>query len=293
MYPELFQIPLPQGETITVSAYRFFGLAAAGYLTAAAWIHLRTYDWKAIQKALLIAVMAAAFLAGSRILYVLLYMPEVIKDPQMAVTFQLRNFTLYGGLLLTAATWWYVGKKGKIPFFSLTDALAPHMGISLAIMRLGCFLNGCCYGRITHMPWGIDVPFMSQAHLAQVYHSSGLGALVPKAVHPTQIYEIMAALAASLGAGVFLKKTPGEGLSTAIFCLLLSAGRLITFFFREFPVASDFSNLIRGPVIYGLVIAAASIWIWGQTTRKISPGGSQPPGVFTGRRFKTKLGVRS
>ncbi|NIU02223.1 MAG: prolipoprotein diacylglyceryl transferase, partial [Nitrosopumilaceae archaeon] len=34
----------------------------------------------------------------------------------------------------------------------------PHAGITLIILRTGCFLNGCCYGVRTNMPWGVSYP---------------------------------------------------------------------------------------------------------------------------------------
>ena len=263
MYPELINITLSTGQAISVSAYRFFGLLAAGYLIALVVIHLRQYQVDAIRPSLLIIMMAAAFLLGSRMLYIVLYLPHVIDNPQMAITLRLRNFTLYGGLLLAAPTWWFLAKKSGINTLKFADNIIPHLGVSIIIMRVGCFLNGCCYGKPTGLPWGINVLPMSQAHLAQIYNSSGgIAALIPKAVHPTQIYEMIAALVASLAAWFFLKRRIRDGLATAIFCLLLSLGRLITFYCREFPAAGQLSNLIRGPVIYGLVLAVSAVWIY-------------------------------
>ncbi|SET52395.1 Prolipoprotein diacylglyceryl transferase [Natronincola peptidivorans] len=267
MYPELINITLSEGNSIMISAYRFWGLAAAGYLIISAIRHLRKLNITVTKIALLVIAMVTSFFIGARILYIILYLPEVLNNPKMATTFHLRNFTLYGGLLLSSIAWWFITKKLGVGSLKLTDNIIPHIGIAIIIMRVGCFLNGCCYGKPTHLPWGINVPLMSQAHLGQIYNNVGITSLIPRPVHPTQIYEMIAALLASLIAWTVMKRTDKEGLTTVIFCFLLSLGRLTTYLFRSFPIASNFSNIIRGPIVYGLVILASSIWIYKQTVK--------------------------
>ncbi|MDD3887079.1 MAG: prolipoprotein diacylglyceryl transferase, partial [Victivallaceae bacterium] len=59
------------------------------------------------------------------------------------------------------------------------DISAPAIAIAHACGRIGCFLNGCCYGGATDLPWGVCYPAGSAADLA------GHGA----ALHPVQLYE--------------------------------------------------------------------------------------------------------
>ncbi len=268
MYPELINVTLSEGYDIMISSYRFFGLAAAGYLMISVIRHLRKFNITVIQIALLGTIMVGSFFVGSRLLYIILYLPDVLKNPKMATTFQLRNFTLYGGLIFSGFAWWFMTKRLDVRALKLTDYIIPHIGIAIVIMRIGCFLNGCCYGKPTHLPWGMNVPLMSQAHLAQIYNNVGITSLLPKAVHPTQIYEMLAALTASLLAWMVVKRTKKEGLTTAIFCITLSSGRLLTYFFRSFPMANDFSNIVRGPILYSLIIIASVVWIYRQRIRK-------------------------
>jgi len=55
------------------------------------------------------------------------------------------------GVLLAAALW-------RVPLLLLADMFAPAMFIISAIWRVGCFLNGCCYGLPTGLPWGLRFP---------------------------------------------------------------------------------------------------------------------------------------
>lgn len=260
MYPELFELTVGD-KKLVFGAYRFFGLLAAGYLLFFATVHFKRYNlpWQKLFLAALAII--AAFFAGSRLLYVILYAPYVIEDPARIVDVSLRNFTLYGGLGLALLAWWYTARKMGLPFLKLTDGLMPHTGIALVIMRWGCFLNGCCYGKVTGVPWGMRMPIFSPAHLGQIYAEGKAAAFIPRAVHPTQLYEMAAALAAALAAWLLLRKGAGSGSATAVFVLVLSLGRFITFFFRDFPAAGDISNGIRGPVVYGAAIIISSLWL--------------------------------
>ena len=89
----------------------------------------------------------------------------------------------YGGLLLaTLGVWSYARYRG-IPTLALADAILPGLVAGLAVGRIGCYFNGCCYGAPTTLPWGI-----SCSHYPH------------QLVHPTQLYEslVCALLAAAL-----------------------------------------------------------------------------------------------
>ena len=64
-------------------------------------------------------------------------------------------------------------KKGK--FWSIMDLAGLCVPLALAFGRVGCFLNGCCYGKPTTLPWGVVFPTAAP--------------LVAR--HPTQLYELV------------------------------------------------------------------------------------------------------
>jgi phosphatidylglycerol---prolipoprotein diacylglyceryl transferase len=90
----------------------------------------------------------------------------------------------YGGLLLAlGSAVWYINKK-QIPFWAAADLSVPGIALGQAISSVGCLSSGCCYGKLSHLPWSITFTNPD----AQV----GGSAYIP--LHPTQIYESAAAL---------------------------------------------------------------------------------------------------
>jgi phosphatidylglycerol:prolipoprotein diacylglycerol transferase len=81
-------------------------------------------------------------------------------------------FALVGGLVYT--------HLAKLSFWECADLVAPSVAIGYAFTRIGCFLNGCCYGAPTSLPWGVR------------FHEHGI---VTPPSHPTQIYAALASLA--------------------------------------------------------------------------------------------------
>ena len=59
-------------------------------------------------------------------------------------------------------------RKFKIPALALADLISPGMILGLALGRIGCLMNGCCYGGECHLPWAISFPENSYAFISQV-----------------------------------------------------------------------------------------------------------------------------
>ena len=269
MYPNLFENILGESFAVHLGSYRIMGVTASLYLLFQAgrllFARLGIY-----RTAIAMSVIVTVFFIGSRLLYGLLYLPRVLDDPTILYALKLNNFTLFGGMALSLLAWWIISNKNKLPFIKITDILAPHVGISIAIMRIGCFLNGCCYGKTSEVPWAVTFPLLSPAHLAQFYADPQNSIFSVSPVHPTQLYEMVVALLASTAAWFVGAKNYSPGMATAIFGLVLTAGRFITFYFRDFPVASDISNIIRGPVVYGTAFVVFLFWAYNVYTGKKS-----------------------
>ena len=85
------------------------------------------------------------------------------------------GLVFYGGLIgASAATLIYVWRK-RLPLWKIADALAPSIALGYVPGRIGCLMNGCCYGKPTDLPWAI--------HFPGEHETQGIG------VHPTQIYD--------------------------------------------------------------------------------------------------------
>lgn len=90
-----------------------------------------------------------------------------------------RGLTIYGAVLGAAlGIWIYSLFNKRFSFGYMADMLAPGIILAQAIGRVGCTINGCCYGISCDLPWAIQ------------YGSQHLGGIVGP-VHPTQVYEII------------------------------------------------------------------------------------------------------
>jgi phosphatidylglycerol:prolipoprotein diacylglycerol transferase len=128
-------------------------------------------------------------IAGARLFYVALHWKEFSGDPLSIVNpfqnpgeFGVAGLVFYGGFLfgvLTAIL--YAVRKG-ISFLALADLMAPSIALGLTITRIGCFLNGCCFGTPCDLAWAVRFPADSPA-----------GGLFQVPVHPSQIYESLGA----------------------------------------------------------------------------------------------------
>ena len=114
---------------------------------------------------------------GARVVYVTTYWRDEFADQPLSEIFMIQHGGLvyYGGLIgATLAGFIYIRWK-RLPLWKVADVLAPSCALGNVFGRVGCFLNGCCYGRPTDLPWGVRFPAGHQY------------AGVP--VHPTEIYD--------------------------------------------------------------------------------------------------------
>jgi phosphatidylglycerol:prolipoprotein diacylglycerol transferase len=98
------------------------------------------------------------------------------------------GLSFHGGLAFAMMACYVYTRIAKLPYWKCTDLMAPSLAIGYAFTRIGCFLNGCCYGCPTSLPWGVRFiddksPFSSASHPALTAPS-----------HPTQIYAFLANL---------------------------------------------------------------------------------------------------
>ena len=131
------------------------------------------------------------------------------------------GLTAYGAVLGAALGIWIYSRFSQFQFSYFTDVVAPGIILSQAVGRVGCILNGCCYGLETSLPWSV------------VYtHPDSLCPL-GVAVHPTQGYELLWNL---LVFGVLLKlrgRFKPDGSLFLVYLSLYSVYRLGADFLRE------------------------------------------------------------
>ncbi|HEX3343246.1 MAG TPA: prolipoprotein diacylglyceryl transferase family protein, partial [Polyangiaceae bacterium] len=140
----------------------------------------------------------------------------------------------YGGLLaalLVPALYLRLRRRGSILGFF--DRAVVPMGLSFAFVRVGCFLEGCDYGRPTALPWGVRFPpgsLAAQAHAAAGWVPEGSFSLP---VHPTELYESLLGLGAlALALPVLLRRPVRDGRAFAVWMGVYAVGRFVLEFLR-------------------------------------------------------------
>lgn len=149
------------------------------------WLALREAKRLHLDSDKLVSVILVALVAGvlgARMLYVLEHVSEFRREWGSVLALWQGGLTLYGGLVAGVFGGVLAARRLGLPLWVTTDALAPSLMIGTAIGRVGCFFNGCCYGRPTSLPWGVTFPADSFA---------GLDFGNAK-IHPAQLYFALA-----------------------------------------------------------------------------------------------------
>lgn len=129
-------------------------------------------------------------LVGARLLYVMEYWGETITNAREIMHVWEGGIAFYGSVIGAAAAFFLFRVFREFPVLATLDAIAPSIALGIAMGRIGCFLNGCCYGELCPIPWlAVRFPKESPAWLAQ--RAQGLiarNAPWSLPIHPTQLY---------------------------------------------------------------------------------------------------------
>lgn len=208
MRPVLFQFEW-LNQTWTVQAYGA-ALLVAGI--ALCLTSLLISPWRGLPRRAVLAcllVVVPALLLGSRLLFWATNLKLYRQPERHPLSLALADFSLPGGLILAAVAVAVIGRARQWNAWAVADVLTPGAALAIAIARVGCFLNGCCCGMASDVPWAVTYPSGSLAHLRQAARDLAVLVLGPRAVHPTQLYELAAALvAAALAIWLIRRKAP-------------------------------------------------------------------------------------
>ncbi len=133
-------------------------------------------------------------IVGGRVWYMLSYVsPDwIVHDPLALFRVWDGGMSFHGGLLGVLAAGWWWSRRQKIHFFDSIDFVAPLVPIGLGLGRLGNFINGELWGKLTDVSWGVIFPRAldnlgkTPVELHQMYLA---GQLNDQARHPSQLYE--------------------------------------------------------------------------------------------------------
>jgi phosphatidylglycerol:prolipoprotein diacylglycerol transferase len=140
-------------------------------------------------------------IVGGRIWYMLTYQPIqwIWTDPLQLFKVWDGGMSFHGGLLgvLVASLWWWWRNRATVThYFDVVDFVAPLVPIGLGLGRLGNFINGELWGKVTDHPWGMIFPHALQENpqfagmtVAQLHALYPSGMLDAYARHPSELYE--------------------------------------------------------------------------------------------------------
>jgi phosphatidylglycerol:prolipoprotein diacylglycerol transferase len=194
MYPHLFTI----GDFTVTS----FGLMMFLSFVVGAWVLGKQFEKRGMDSELawdILLWLAIGGIAGAKLYYVALHPADLAADPIGAITSR-GGLVWYGGFIGGVLAFWWQVRRRNLPVGETFDSAAPALAIAYAVGRLGCFLVGDDYGRPTDSWVGIAFPEGYPPTTAGYFRSIGydIAAEIPDtavlAVHPTQLYEIAAAL---------------------------------------------------------------------------------------------------
>jgi phosphatidylglycerol---prolipoprotein diacylglyceryl transferase len=258
MRPVLFTFQC--GETqVVVRAYGTCMAVAAIAVLGLGWAAAVRRGLPTRRIGAVLAATTVATIIGSRMLYALLHPDLYRQSPEWFLSLRPTGFAVDGGLLLAVAAGWFVCRLVKISPWQLADALAAPLALGDAIMRLGCFLNGCCFGRPTSMPWGVTYPLGSHPHLHQAAHCLDVLLSGPVPVHPAPLYEAAAMLVAAGVALPAARRHPPDGAVALSVAAWFVVFRWFNTWFRATGQTPPFSGAMA--TIWVLLIVAGVIAI--------------------------------
>lgn len=117
-------------------------------------------------------------LIGGRVFYLSLYWDIFRRHPQEILAFWHGGLVWYGGLIGSVFAGWVYVRVKRLSALRVADHMAPFMAVGHAIGRLGCFMQGCCYGKETTAWWAVKFPGHAQRLIpTQLIEMAGLLAL--------------------------------------------------------------------------------------------------------------------
>ncbi|VAX41165.1 Prolipoprotein diacylglyceryl transferase [hydrothermal vent metagenome] len=180
-----------------------------------------------------------AGIGGARLFYLVQYHERVFENKQgfellkAIVNLPDGGLVFYGGAILAIAAYVVFCYRRKINALLLADVVTPSIFIGLMFGRMGCFLNGCCWGDRSDLPWAVSFPSQSVPFKALVQR----GFLNPfeastMPLHPSQLYSSFNAFVIFLLTYVFFRYRKKNGSVVAIAWIAYPITRFLIEFIR-------------------------------------------------------------
>lgn len=253
----------PVAFTIGDFSVRWYGvMVALAILVLVLWVLWQVkrganVSYDRVLTAALVGIPSA--IVVSRLLHVADKWEYYIQNPgQIFGLSGMAGLTIWGAVLGAALGVWVYSKFSDFQFGYIADLTAPGIILAQVIGRVGCTLNGCCYGEETDLFCGI------------VYTHPESYAPLGVAVHPTQIYEIIYLLIMFVVLLRLRGRFSSDGSLFLVYLSLYSLWRIGIGFLRE---GAPFLFGLHQAQVIGIVILAIAIPIMALRTRWVRENG--------------------
>ncbi len=209
MYPILFH-----WKTITIYSYGFFIALAMLVNFFLVNRRARTLGFSVQEANDLLFILFVFGIVGARLFYVAQHMDDYRSDGWQALNIHEGGLVWYGGFTVSVLAGVIYARWKGWPILKWCDFFTPHLALGHALGRLGCFFNGCCYGRVSHSMLGVVFD----------------GDLNPRL--PVQLYESLFLFILAWGLFQAAPRVKPSGKLFCIYLLIYALGRFALEFLR-------------------------------------------------------------
>ena len=222
-----------------------YGLMMGIGVVLAMWLSERITKKEGLNHLKILDLMLVVFLAsivGGRLLRVFLDWSLYAPDPLKIFKVWEGGLDFYGGLILAIPVGiWYL-QRNKLPVLKTVDLVIPYVPLAVAFGRIGCFLEGCCHGTLTTVPWAVRFPkwFSAQDGIigtpAFIQHMNmhlvESSATLSLPVHPTQLYSSLYLFVVFFILVILRKHKKFDGEILSAYLILYAIARFFVEFLR-------------------------------------------------------------
>ena len=218
--------------------------------------------WTASRRALLVGIdgekiydlgpwLIIGTLVGARALYVITFWNSQFAGKPFLDVFKIweGGLVFYGGLIGATISGILGVRIKKLPLWKVADIIAPSIALGHAFGRIGCLMNGCCYGRACAAPWAI--------HFPADHETGGVG------VHPTEIYESLLNFSLYFGLAWLFRRRKFDGQVFGIYLVSYAFIRAFVEMFRgDYPVSQIHFGLTPAQMVSVPILVVGLILLW-------------------------------
>ena len=235
---EIFGVPIRSYGLMMVIGF------AAGLWRATRVCRKRGIEPERVYDLALIVLLSGV--VGARLVFILIN-PDTESFREFFAVWQ-GGLSFHGGVAFALLCGYLYTRRAGLGFWKCADLLAPSGAIGYGFTRIGCFLNGCCYGAPCSLPWAVRF----NEH----------GVLTPPS-HPTQIYASLASFAIFFLLTRLERQQRAPGFVFISYLALYSVYRFLIEYLRAgYSAQFWFGGLTQAQIASAAIFAVCAAALW-------------------------------